>query len=56
MRCCRPALQEPDEAMGERQAAAVMLAVVVVVVVLVLVVLVRCKRTKENGRRHGSRE
>ena len=50
MRCCRPALQEPDGAMGERQAAAV-----VVVVVLVLAV-VRCKRTKENGRRHGSRE
>ena len=49
--CCRPALQEPDGAMGERQAA----AVVVVVLVLALAV-VRCKRTKEDGRRHGSRE
>ena len=42
MRCCRPALQEPDGAMGDRQAAAVLVVVEVVV---------RCKRTKENGRR-----
>lgn len=33
--------------MGERQAA---------VVVVVVLAVVRCKRTKENGRRHGSRE
>ena len=53
MRCCRPALQEPDGAMGERQAAAV---VVVVLVLVLALAVVRCKRTKENGRRHGSRE